>query len=351
MHTIGTGFFQQVLREAENAGFSRTALLLELEIGDDTVTDPEARIPHVAMTALFSRLSSATDDPCLGVELARHTQNDTGGLGVLQQLVRHSSTLHEALWCLCRYAELLDSTWICSLNKEGGRSIFRLETSAGCELHPYAVQWLFGRILLVTRELTRRWWAPLEVHVKSPRPEGAQKLADVMGAPIHFGSSENLLVLRSEDLSLSLPTANPSLSAILERYAGQLLHGIPGPGFLSQLRHVVGESLHDGAPISQSARRMHMSERTLQRRLGEHDTSYREVLAEVRQACAERFLKEGQKSINEISTLLGYSDQSAFCRAFRRWTGIAPGVFRGQILGGSALEGFESDVKNIGAAA
>ena len=351
MHTIGTGFFQQVLREAENAGFSRAALLSELEVEADTVSDPEARIPHLAMSTLFSRLSSATEDPCLGVELARHTQNDTGGLGVLQQLVRHSSTLHEALWRICRYAELLDSTWVCTLNEEGGRHVFRLETRSGADLHPYAVQWLFGRILLVTRELTRRWWAPLQVHVKASRPEGAQKLADVMGAPIHFSSAENMLVLRSDDLALTLPTADPSLSAILERYAGQLLRGIPGPGFLSQLRHVVGESLNEGAPISQSARRMRMSERTLQRRLGEHETSYREVLAEVRQESAGRHLKEGQKSLNEISTMLGYSDQSAFCRAFRRWTGVAPGVYRGQISGGASLEDFEFDVKNIGAAA
>jgi len=346
MHTIGTGFFSQVMREAENAGFPRASLLHELELDSDTVQDPEARIPHLALTSLFSRLSSATNDPCLGVELARHTQNDTGGLGVLQQLVRHASTLHEALWRVCRYAELLDSTWVCTLSEEGGRTVFRLE-SRGNNLHPYAVQWLFGRILLVTRELTRRWWAPVEVRLASARPEGAQKLADVMGAPIHFSASENALVLRNEDLALALPTADPSLSAILERYAGQLLRGIPGPGFLSQLRHVVAETLHEGAPIAQAARRMRMSERTLQRRLGEHDTSYREVLAEVRQQLAGRYLKEGQRSLNEISTMLGYSDQSAFCRAFRRWTGVAPGVYRGQLVDGSV----NVDLGKLGAAA
>ncbi|WP_453822699.1 helix-turn-helix transcriptional regulator [Tepidimonas fonticaldi] len=73
---------------------------------------------------------------------------------------------------------------------------------------------------------------------------------------------------------------------------------------------------------------LHMSEKTLQRRLKGEETSYQEILDETRRELARQYLREGRMSVCEVTFRLGFSDQSSFTRAFKRWTGLAPGEFR-----------------------
>jgi AraC-like DNA-binding protein len=73
---------------------------------------------------------------------------------------------------------------------------------------------------------------------------------------------------------------------------------------------------------------MGVSERTLQRRLGEEETNYATVLSEVRQSTAEKYLRKPDVSLSEVAWLLGFAEQSSFTRAFKRWTGQSPGAFR-----------------------
>ena len=76
------------------------------------------------------------------------------------------------------------------------------------------------------------------------------------------------------------------------------------------------------------ARRLHLSERTLQRRLADEGSSYQQLLNDTRRQLAERYLRDGQLAATEIALLLGYSEPSVFFRAFRQWTGLTPGEYR-----------------------
>ena len=92
---------------------------------------------------------------------------------------------------------------------------------------------------------------------------------------------------------------------------------------------MIAEELCDGEPtLDRLARRLHMSARTLHRRLAEESTTFRQVVSEVRQELAERHLREGKLAIAEIAFLLGFSEASAFHRAFKRWTGLSPQKYR-----------------------
>jgi AraC-like DNA-binding protein len=93
-------------------------------------------------------------------------------------------------------------------------------------------------------------------------------------------------------------------------------------------RHLASE-LDKGQPtLEQIAPRLHMSSRTLRRRLDEEGTSFRQILGEVRRELASRYLMEGRLSVGEIAFLLGFSEPSAFHRAFKQWTGHAPHAYR-----------------------
>lgn len=100
-------------------------------------------------------------------------------------------------------------------------------------------------------------------------------------------------------------------------------------GFIAQVRRCVTKALPDGSlKLPDIARDMGASPRTLQRRLAEHETNYREVVDEVRQRLAMIYLREGRASLKEVAFLLGYSEVSAFNHAFRRWTGAVPSAYR-----------------------
>ena len=99
-------------------------------------------------------------------------------------------------------------------------------------------------------------------------------------------------------------------------------------GFTAQVRRVILAELADGAEEEAVARALHVSRRTLQRRLADDGTSFRLVLEDLRKELAERYLKDPGNSIVEVAFLLGFSDQSSFHRAFQRWTGASPGRWR-----------------------
>lgn len=102
-----------------------------------------------------------------------------------------------------------------------------------------------------------------------------------------------------------------------------------GENIVDSIRRVLADDLCDGEPsLDRISTRLHMSARTLHRRLVEQGTTFRHVLADVRRELAERYLRERQLAIGEIGFLLGFSDTSAFHRAFKRWTGQAPLAFR-----------------------
>ena len=123
---------------------------------------------------------------------------------------------------------------------------------------------------------------------------------------------------------------DPALFDLLDRHARGLAGRAPGEGEIAaRVRASVAAELPGREPsVAAVARRLATSARTLQRRLGEEGTSFARLVDEVRRERAETFLRAGDVSIAEVSWLVGFSEQSAFTRAFRRWTGTSPTDFR-----------------------
>jgi AraC-like DNA-binding protein len=134
------------------------------------------------------------------------------------------------------------------------------------------------------------------------------------------------LVWSAKDLALPVKTSNPGVERILERYLKELVGRLPkDDSFVERVRAVVTQALLDGRPTLETvARRVHASPRTVQRRLGEHTTSFAEIVGSVRRELAERLVKEKRLSMTEIAFLLGFADLSGFRRMYKRWTGVAP---------------------------
>jgi len=118
----------------------------------------------------------------------------------------------------------------------------------------------------------------------------------------------------------------------MEEHARILAERLPGTeiGIVPMVRQAILEALPDNPRAEEVAQGLHVSTRTLQRKLAEGGASFTEVSEEVRAELAKEYLSDRDVRISEVAFLLGFSEQSSFHRAFRRWTGLAPGRWREQ---------------------
>jgi AraC-like DNA-binding protein len=169
-----------------------------------------------------------------------------------------------------------------------------------------------------------------EAHYQCARPDTGPDRATVLGCPVRYGAPETRLVMFRSALERPLPRHDPSLFAYLERHAATVLARASATGpTRDRVRRLITEALRHGEPSqAEVSRRLALSERTLQRRLREEATSFAEILDAVRSELSQLYLREANLAAGEVAFLLGYSEPSAFHRAFRRWTGVTPQAFR-----------------------
>jgi AraC-like DNA-binding protein len=161
--------------------------------------------------------------------------------------------------------------------------------------------------------------------------------AELFGAPVRFGAPPSAMWLTRERLRTPFASRDPVARRYLEAHAAQLLAALPAeappaPPVLAQIREaIVVELATSGAELPRVARRVAMSTRTVQRRLEELGTSYQELVDDVRGAMARALLRDRARSIVDVAFELGYADLRSFYRAFRRWTGATPAVWRATV--------------------
>jgi AraC-like DNA-binding protein len=147
---------------------------------------------------------------------------------------------------------------------------------------------------------------------------------------VSFGQSQNALVMPAASLDLPMIKSDPALKTMLERVAGDMLQRLPSADTLtSHIRRLLAAELRGGDPrIEYLAKKLHTTPRTLRRRLEEIGTTHREILEELRKELALKYLGERAIGPTEVAFLLGYSNASAFHKAFKRWTGVSASEFR-----------------------
>jgi AraC-like DNA-binding protein len=168
------------------------------------------------------------------------------------------------------------------------------------------------------------------VDLRRPRPADAEPYAERFQAPICFGADRDRLCFTAAEWRSPTVDGDAALASVLEEHARVLAARLPRAPtqFVSSVRGSIMAALPENADEEGVARALHMSRRTLQRKLAQDGTSFRTVLDEVRRGLAESYLVDPTVSIPEVAFMLGFSEQSSFHRAFQRWTGCAPGRWR-----------------------
>ena len=171
---------------------------------------------------------------------------------------------------------------------------------------------------------------PRAVHLQHPAPRSTSAHERYFGCPVHFEAEEDSLTIAGEDLALSNHLGDDGISGFLLNELDQQIETIGADEPLERLvRRAVSRSLSEGVPkMAGIARRLAMSERTLHRRLSERGLSFKAQVDATRRELAENLLRQSKYSLADVAFLTGFSEQSAFQRAFKRWSGQTPAAFR-----------------------
>ncbi len=180
------------------------------------------------------------------------------------------------------------------------------------------------------RQTSSPRFRPRTVFMKHAAPKSISAHERYFGCPVLFDSDRDALSISSEVISRPNHLADDGISRFLishlEAEIESLETEIPVEALVER---EISRSLSEGVPrMSYVARRLAMSERTLHRRLSERGFSFRTTVEEARRHVAENLLRESRYSLTEVAFLTGFSEQSAFNRAFKRWTGLTPTAFR-----------------------
>lgn len=182
------------------------------------------------------------------------------------------------------------------------------------------------------RTLTGLELNPLEVTFSAPPPESIAEYERVFRCPVYFGHKYNSLTIETKLLSTPILLPNPGLLAYFENYAQQFISQMDRQdGYTQAVTRIILEKLDtENLSIKQVAKEMAVSVRTLQNRLKDEGIVFSDLLSDIRQQLARKYLQDGY-SVEEITYMLGFSEPSVFRKAFKRWEGATPREYRGSI--------------------
>jgi len=300
-----------------------------LRIDSGQFSKPGARLSFVRMGRLWEAAVDATGDPYFGLEVGSRAK--PGDFYVLGHAWLASATLHGAFRRLCRYRHVISTAPGVDqlLPHEDGYAF--TENFVGVDQLPprvardggYAA--LFGLCDAVTSEPVR----PLRVSLTVPEENRTERYDELFGCPITYGSDREIWIYGREAMQTPLTGSVPEVASAIDRIAEQYMASLEEGEVSTAVRSLLVKLLPSGKSDQETvSARLYRSTSTLQRQLSAEGTSYRDVLESTRKELAEQYLKDGGLSKAEIAFMVGFSDQSNFARAFKRWTGMSPGEFQ-----------------------
>jgi AraC-like DNA-binding protein len=308
-------------------GANPAELLAEVGLDLELFDRPDNRISFAARGRLFSYCVAKTGCHHLGLLIGQR-----GGLhsfGLVGALMKHASDVGTALRSLVSYMQANVRGALVALTVDDSTAflsydVYQPRVSANDQVGDGAV----AMMLNIMRELCGSGWRPLEAWFAHRQPEDVQPFRNFFRASLRFDAEQNGLAFSARWLDKSLPNTEPELSRLLQTQVNELEAQIAND-FPAQVRSVLRTGLLTGlSSADQIAALFSIHPRTLNRRLTADGISFRQLVDEERLEIAKQMLENTTQQVNEIAASLGYARASAFVRAFRRWSGTTPALWR-----------------------
>ncbi len=287
----------------------------------------DLRVPVAAGQQFLEQMVELTGEPDLGLLAAQQT--GPGAFHVVEYVSHSAPTWRDAIQVSFRYVHLMNQAADFRIEQAGDRVHLVMDSTV--PLTRAGIDFQSASFFLSAT----RWFGPappdLEVWLTYDAPADATRHREVFGgARLRFGAPWNGFVQAASTLEMRNPNADPTLHKTLREHAERVLAELsPADGIVEDVRKLL-LSLLDAGPVTAEAvaARLGLSRRSLSRRLSRQQTSFSALRDDVRRQAAHHYLVRSDETIDDIAFLLGFSESSVFVRAFKRWFGEAPTVYR-----------------------
>ena len=320
--------FNQLLYELEKAGVTPDQLVSQSRLQGYPASG-QAVFAGADSLVLLETAVELAGDPCLAIRLGQAV--GITSYGAFGFALMSCANLRESILLLLRYGKVFfEPNWE-SHDHDGGL-LLRLNLTLGTPAQQRLVTELcFSQLSFVGGSVYRGRIEGAELHFNFPKPPHSACYKSTLNAALKFDCEHSQLFLPAQVLDMPVRTANPSGYVVFHQQCEEMLQGLKSvEKTTAAVRQLLIQSAGDFLDIAQVAESLHVSERTLRRRLEAESTNFRATFEEIRDLLAREYLVKTELTVAEIAHLLDYAETVNFRRAFVRWNGVTPIEYRRQ---------------------
>jgi AraC-like DNA-binding protein len=324
---IHLGVAREIAPALRDLGVDPDTVIREAELDPYLFDDGTNVIPHAALGKLLTLSVKRTSCPHFGLMVGQRAT--IMSLGLVGRLMLHSDIVGDALRGLVSNLSIQNRGAVPSLVVRGDTAllsyaVYQPDVESADQISDGAIACAVNAL----RSLCGSDWVPAEVLLPRKPPADQEPYRRHFRAPVRFDQETAAIVFPAGDLERRIAGADPLLRTMLEERIGQLKHSCE-PTVTDDVRRLLRtQLLRERCSADGVAGLLAMHRRTLNRHLNGEGTDFRELTNEVRFEIARQLLTNTRLPLGQIAAALGYSEASAFTRAFRRWSGQAPSVWR-----------------------
>lgn len=323
--TTATTYLRPLYRLLQERGHDVAALFARHGLDLDSLGRPDARVPVAVTRDLMAEAQRLTAEPALGLALVRHTEYTTfGGLGLA---LAAGGNVRSVLERIARYHALISDAVAMRIDEQGDALVIHVDERSDPPPHPQSILFLIATVVALGRLRLAGDAPPRCIVLRGIDAEGIAAARKFFRCPVEAGDTWRVDMAASTARRV-LDGSDPEMAAMLEQTLKVRLPREDHPLSL-QLALWLEERFPEGEPsLADAARSLHLSERSLQRRLKEENLTWQQLVDDTRRALADRHLHAPGMSLTQLAFLLGFSDVSSFSRAFRKWHGMPASEYR-----------------------
>lgn len=329
--TVAPFWLEFLLDAALRSGVDLSSSLVELGVSNEDLENPQSRIAMAVEDQLIRQALIHSNDPLFGLHMGEVIRPRF--MGELGYASMSSATLRDAIELMIPFMKV--TTEYAALRFEWRNNYLWLIWESDMEslpTYPMRIDANFAAAITFGRWILGKNYNPELIHLHHP-PQGAEaEYLRIFGCEVAFQQSENAIVLSDDILDLPLRDADPEVHKLARsRMQRAVTQYHARDNLLDQVRLEIQKCLQDGVPqLEPIADELGVKPWTLRRQLRAENTDFSSMLEEERRRLACDWLLHSERSVNQIALDLGYSEQSAFNRAFKRWFGMTPVSYREQ---------------------
>ncbi|MBL3826144.1 MULTISPECIES: AraC family transcriptional regulator [unclassified Marinobacter] len=296
------------------------------------LTDPDRRVPADAHYRLWEHAELVTGDPGVGLHAGQVV--DPERMGLVGHVFFNCDTLGEAVTQYVRLHRLINESVFLSFEQTADQAILCWQPDRAEHYCRQDMDRTLAASITRTRHFIHPGIRAEWVEIAHPAPVYADEYEKLLGGPVRFDCGITRLAFSSRHLGHPIPRRNPYVySAVLKQVNSLLARLQTRRSFGRKIRRLISKQMAtEKIDADTLARQCHMSRQTLYRKLKKEGLSFHGLVEQVRQDKALRYVAADQYALGEIAFLLGFSELSAFSRAFKRWTGTSPAEYRARHL-------------------